>query len=572
MCARYDEKDWAQMDRRTFLRETGRWALFAFGASMSGAIPLGTVDAAPQFSDYPFTLGVASGDPHPDGMVLWTRLAPKPLQGGGMPRRNVTVRWEVAKDEAFSHVVRKGTAVATPRLAHSVHVEVTGLRPSTTYFYRFMAGKEISQVGRTRTAPPTGAPVSSLRFAFASCQQFEHGWYTAYRHMAREDLDFIIHLGDYIYEHGIGRYKAKSGLIRKHNGPEPFTLEEYRNRYALYRSDPHLRAAHAAFPWIVTWDDHEVENNYADIFPQRGQSVESFIRRRAAAYQAYYEHMPLRISSLPKGPDMQLYRRLIFGNLAAFHVLDTRQYRDDQVKEGYLPPNPESLDPSRTLLGSHQERWLKEGLTQSPSHWNILAQQVFFSQLDIHRGPGQLFNMDAWDGYAASRNRLLHLFSEGNINNPVILTGDVHANWTCELKANFQDPDSPIVGTEFVGTSITSDGDGSDQRADTAWIRSKNPHVRFFNDLRGYVRCELDHRTWRTDYRVVPYVSRPGAPVHTRASFVVEAGNPGVHLDTESRIQESAPLSDRREEDRMLAQVPQNMEQIQLADRRSMFP
>nr|WP_108022002.1 alkaline phosphatase [Melghirimyces profundicolus] len=543
------------MDRRGFLRETGRLAMMAAGAAIAGTFPVREVEASPVFSDYPFSLGVASGDPLPDGVVLWTRLAPDPLNGGGMPARDVPVQWEVAKDRNFTNIVRRGTELARYDLAHSVHVEVEGLEPGREYYYRFRAGSEVSPEGRTKTAPGRGAALETFTFAFASCQQYEHGYYTAYRHMARENLDLVVHLGDYIYEYGPDEYVSKTGNVRHHNSPEILTLEDYRNRHAQYRSDKDLQAAHAAFPWVVTWDDHEVENNYADHIPEKGQDPEAFIRRRAAAYQAYYEHMPLRRSSLPKGPDLKLYRRLTFGNLVQFHVLDTRQYRDDQANgDGFKAPNEESLDPNRTLLGKEQEAWLFDGLRNSPARWNVLAQQIFFAELDIQTGPGKLLNMDAWDGYAASRNRLLELFGEGSVSNPVVITGDVHASWANDLKADFDNPESPIVGSEFVGTSITSGGNGSDIRAETPVLLEENPHIRFFNDYRGYVRCTLTPDRWQTDYRVVPYVNQPGAPIYTRASFLVENGKPGMKQTGDHPIPGGEAQTSEVEKDRLKAQ------------------
>jgi alkaline phosphatase D len=303
-----------EIERRTFVKLSGLSAaalIFGLGTFTEEAV------ARLRFSDYPFSLSVASGDPQPHGVVLWTRLAPHPLAedgNGGMPPLKVPVYWEIAEDEDFGEVERRGEVFARPELAHSVHVEVRGLDPDHEYFYRFRAGSEWSPTGRTKTAPAPGASVAELAFAFASCQMYEHGYYTAYRRMSEENLDLVVHLGDYIYEIGPNQYVAQSGNVRTHNSPEIFTLPEYRNRHALYKTDEDLQAAHAAFPWIVTWDDHEVENNYADevsqIDSEPDQDPEVFLRRRAAAYQAYYEHMPLRRTSVPQGPDMQLYRRL----------------------------------------------------------------------------------------------------------------------------------------------------------------------------------------------------------------------------------------------------------------------
>ncbi len=485
----------------------------------------------PPFPSYPFSLGVASGDPTPDGVVLWTRLAPDPLNGGGLPDREITVRWQVAGDENFRQIVRQGTELARPELAHSVHVEVEGLEPAREYFYRFMAGPELSPTGRTKTAPAAGASVSGLTFAFASCQQYEHGYFTAYRRMAEEDLDLVVHLGDYIYEYGPGEDVASGGNVRAHDR-RVSTLGDFRDRYALYRTDEDLKAAHAAFPWIVTWDDHEVENNYAGEFPEEGPASPLFVQRRAAAYQAYYEHMPLRRSSMPQGPDMPIYRRLVYGDLVDFSVLDTRQYRDDQASgDGKQPPSPEAKDPGRTLLGSRQERWLLNGLSASKARWNVVAQQVFFARFDAQDGVKRMFEMDAWDGYEAQRNRIVERVAEEEIDNLVVLTGNVHGNWANEILTNFDDPDSSTsVGTEFVGTSISSGGDGSDVRPGTLETMDENPHVKFWNDQRGYVRCRLTPDAWQTDFRVLPYVKEPGAPIATRASLVVENGDPRVQM------------------------------------------
>jgi alkaline phosphatase D len=327
----------------------GRRRFLAGAGAVAGLVLAGrttVVATRPTFSADPFSLGVASGDPLPDGVVLWTRLAPDPLNGGGMPPAAVPVGWQVASDDQMRTVVRSGTALATPDLAHSVHVDVRGLEPGRRYWYGFTAGDAESPIGRTRTAPAPDAPLNRLRFAYASCQNWEQGYYTAYRHLAAEDLDLVVHLGDYIYE------STAPDRPRSHNGPRPTTLEEYRARHALYKTDPDLRAAHAAFPWVVTWDDHEVVNDYAGEIDPRNSPPERFRARRAAAYQAYWEHLPLRPSSMPNGPGMQLYRRLTFGNLAEFSVLDTRQYRTDQpCGVGPQPRCAGALDEAATLTG-----------------------------------------------------------------------------------------------------------------------------------------------------------------------------------------------------------------------------
>ncbi|MED1472113.1 alkaline phosphatase [Bacillus salipaludis] len=562
-------KNWSEerlsknLDRRSFLQGATKIAGLSLGLALAQSVGGLNVEAAPMFSDYPFTLGVASGDPLSDGVVLWTRLAPDPLNGGGMPDTDFEVKWEMAQDEHFRHIVQKGTEIASPQLGHTVHVEVSGLKANHLYYYRFKSGNEISPVGRTKTLPKVGANVSNLKFAFVSCQQYEHGYYTAYQHLAKEDLDVVFHLGDYIYEYGANEYVAANGNVRTHIGQEIITLQDYRNRYAQYRSDANLKAAHAAFPWIVTWDDHEVENNYANVIPEKGQSVEEFIKRRAAAYQAYYENMPLRKSTM-LGGNMQLFRSFQYGNLANFFVLDTRQYRDDQANgDKSSPQTAESLDPNRTLMGMEQEKWLLNNLEHSKSVWNVMAQQIFFAQRNYGTATSPKFSMDAWDGYPAARQHLLDFAKTRNIDNLIILSGDVHANWASNLLTNFDDPNSKIIGAEFVGTSITSGGDGSDKRADTDKILGLNPHIKFFNDFRGYVRCKVTPEKWQADYRVVPYVSSQGADITTRASFVFEKDQNGLKEVSKAVVPHGKQRSNEVEEDRDRAHTRAHEKQVE---------
>lgn len=509
-----------QLKRRSFLLGAGAMTGLAISSLWSHR-----AIAQPKFSAYPFSLGVASGDPLPDGVVLWTRLAPDPLNGGGMPPQNVSVQWQIATDESMRQVVKRGTVLATADLAHSVRVDVRGLNPAQWYWYQFKAGNDLSPIGRTRTAPALGVQNDQFRFAFASCQDWQNGYYTAYRGMAEEELDLVVHLGDYIYEYG-----PQPGGPRQHNAPEIATLADYRNRYALYKTDTNLQAAHAAFPWIVTWDDHEVDNNYANLIPEDDQSQQEFLRRRANAYQAYYEHMPLRRSSLPNGPNMQLYRRFTFGDLAELNVLDTRQYRTDQpCGDGINLRCAEALNPAATMTGSEQERWLLRGLEQSPAHWNIIAQQTMMAEYDFNPRPGvEVFNLDQWDGYVAARNRILSFLAQRQPSNPVVITGDIHSSWVHDLKVDFSNPDSPTIGTEFVGTSISSDFPAQFIAPVTAAL-TDNPHTKFFNGaLRGYVRCNLTRQRWQSDYRVVSTILEPNARISTLASFVVEDGRPGA--------------------------------------------
>jgi alkaline phosphatase D len=282
-------------------------------------------------------------------------------------------------------------------------------------------------------------------------------------------------------------------------------------------------------PWIVTWDDHEVDNNYANASSERDDPPELFLMRRAAAYQAYYENMPLRRAALPSGPSMRLYRHVSFGALASFFVLDTRQYRSNQpCGDGRKAPCPEVFDPKATLLGPEQERWLFQQLDRSRSRWNLLPQQVLMARVDQTRGPEESYSMDQWAGYDADRTRVLEFLARRRPANPVVLTGDIHSNWVTDLKVDFRDEKSPVVATELVGTSISSGGDGMDVQPRTPDILAENPFVKFYNGQRGYVACDLTPGSLTAHYQIVEYVSRAGAPKLTRASFVVEDGKPGA--------------------------------------------
>lgn len=507
--------------RRTFVGQLSGFALALAG------IPRIPEWLRPRFVANPFALGIGSGDPTADSVVLWTRLAPDPLNGGGMPDEAVTVRWEVATDESMRNVVKRGTASARPDLGHSVHAEVEGLDPAAWYWYRFDAGGEASPVGRTRTAPAANAMPERYRFAFVSCQHYENGLYTAYEHLADEDIALVAHLGDYIYEGAAN--PAATGNVRSHQPWEPVSLRQYRDRYALYKSDPALQRAHAAFPWVVTWDDHEVENNYVSDISQANDPRDLFLVRRAAAYQAYYEHQPLRKASIPKGPDMLLYRTITAGRLARFHVLDTRQYRSDQsCGDGIREACPAWSDPDRVVLGDTQERWLTRGIDQSPARWNILAQQIAFSRVPDPNRP-TYHAMDPWSGYPAARDRLLAYMAERRERNLVVLTGDIHASFVMDVTRDALRPESsPTIATEFIGTSISSGRDGFDRWGQLRNYETTVPNMKYHDARRGYVRCELSPEQWTADYRSVPWVTRPGAPVHTASSWTVWNGKPGA--------------------------------------------
>jgi alkaline phosphatase D len=503
------------------------WKLGA--AAIACPIASTRVLAQPLYRSYPFTLGVASGDPWPDSVVLWTRLAPDPLDGGGMPMTNVEVGWEIASDRLFRTVIRKGTGVARPELAHSVHVEVQGLEPGREYWYRFHSGGEVSQVGRTKTAPREGAPVDRLRFAVCGCSHFEAGYFTAYRRIAAEQFDFVFHTGDYIYE-GRADGGKNPALVRQHRGDEIYTIVDYRNRYALYKSDPDLRAAHASAPFIVTWDDHEVDNDYASEMDESDTPPEIFLLRRAAAYQAYFETMPLRVSAMPAGPSMRLYRRLRFGNLMDMSVLDTRQFRSKQACNAVTATGcTAALDPARTILGPAQERWLFEQLGAVKATWTVIGQQVpTFARDMVRAAPNAQFSMDKWDGYAAARQRLYGRLRETKAPNPIVLSGDVHVHYGADLKLDFTNPRSDTVGVEFTNTAVTSGGDGADVSAVWDQIRPDNPHIKYHSARRGYVACTATPALMRADFRILERVTVPDSPDRIGGSLVVEAGKPGA--------------------------------------------
>ncbi|MGM1063283.1 alkaline phosphatase D family protein [Saccharothrix sp. Mg75] len=469
---------------------------------------------------YPFTLGVASGEPVADGFVIWTRLAPSPLNAdglGGMTSATVTVEWQVSTDRRFTQVVRTGSVGATQAWAHSVHVEVDGLQPGREYFYRFRAAGHISPVGRGVTAPAVGTS-PELTMLFASCSHYEEGYFTAYRRMAEENPDLVLHLGDYIYEGAATTTKVR----RFSPAAEIDGLADYRVRHAQYKTDVDLQAAHAAAPWLVVWDDHEVENNYAELVRNDSSPAGDFTARRAAAYKAYYEHMPLRSAQRPVAEDMQLYRRVRWGGLATFHLLDTRQHRDDQACGDGTKVCPEADAPTRTLTGAAQEAWLLDGMRQKLGTWDFLGQQVFFAQ-KLASADGAR-SMDSWDGYTANRGRLQRGWDAAGLRNTVVLTGDVHRSWAANLMNDYTAQDR-VVGTELVTTSITSGGDGN--AADNG-LSSLNPHVKFYKNLRGYVRTRTSATRVDVDFRFLDRVTTRDYPVRTLQSYVIEAGNPGL--------------------------------------------
>lgn len=507
------------------------------GLAVAGAFAILSPFARSAGVDYPFTLGVASGDPLPDGFVIWTRLAPlfNDADGRGGLRRAVPVRWRVASDASMTRIVRQGEVIATERFAHSVHVEVAGLEPGRPYWYQFDGLGAQSPVGQARTTPPVQA-MASARVGFVSCSHWERGYFSAYRHLAAEQPDLVFFLGDYIYDSSFAPESGK--VFRSHGSGNAVSLRDYRNRYALYKTDPDLQALHAAAPSVATWDDHEVQNDYANQWSQDPKiPVAQFLEQRAAAYQAFYEHMPLRASSVPKGPDMRIYRRLDYGRLARFHVLDGRQYRSEQPcilangsHQGHIADNTCSdlRDPRRTMLGWEQEAWLDRGFAESQAQWNVIAQDLLVAPLiqrdQTTQQPGRW--TDGWDGYMANRERMLASIQRRKLKNPVFWGGDIHSFWTTDLHADANDLDSPIVATEFVGSSVTSDGPAFEAYKA---LLPLNPHVQFFDSRqRGYVSVEIAEQKMLTHFRVITDPRDPTATVSTLKSFAVEPGRPGA--------------------------------------------
>lgn len=516
-------------------RQLLRWAAI----SSTGLVLPPKAWAQTKVGSTPFSLGVASGSPTHDSVVLWTRLMPPFAQTPGSlgDNRGVGVRWEVAHDDKFTRIAQTGQAIAVAGLAYSVHAEVQGLEPDRWYFYRFMVGDAVSVIARTRTFPAPGAAVASLRLAYASCQRWEHGYFSAYRHMAQENVDLVMFLGDYIYE-----YPRAANAVRTPPGGWVLTLDDYRLRYATYKQDADLQAMHAVCPWLVTWDDHEVQNDYAGLTPGgSGPDVPDFAARRSAAYQAFYEHMPVRASVLTRavaglsdGAEMRIYSRAQVGQLASLTMLDARQYKSPQVctqggKRGSGTVNPANCaawaDPARSMLGTEQERWLDANWasTQGKSAtWNIVGQQSLIGQRDWKSGPEQNFWNDGWDGYSAARTRLTDSARKHSVTNLVALGGDVHENWVGQIKADYSQESSAAVGVEFCGTSITSRSGGNEKLAETL---AENPHFVFADAQRkGYGVVDISPKQLKTTLRVVSDVTRQDASIQTLAEFSVSSG------------------------------------------------
>ena len=531
------------MQNRIFSKRVSRRQLIAgAGAGLGTVAAPGVMRIAAAQSwqtGNPFSLGVASGAPRADGFVLWTRLAPEPLSSnpetpGGMSGADVTLRYEIATDPSMTEIVRHGSATAEQTFAYSVHLDVTDLQPGRSYWYRFLSGDAVSAIGRAITLPSVGSALRKVQFGFVSCSNYEHGYFSAYRHLTGENLDFVLFLGDYIYE----TIEQHRPIVRRHSdGIEAATLPTYRNRYAQYRLDPDLQDLHAQVPAIVTWDDHEVQNDYADKWSETFDDPEQFLIRRAAAYRAFYEHMPVRpILSRPNGPLMRIYDRFTFGDLIEISVIDGRQYRSREAC--YAPPNkggshletnascPERLAVGRTMMGFDQEAWLYAGLAHSTARWNLIAQDVLMAQLRIKRDVVDSFSTDDWNGYPANRQRLLAHIHDSKVSNPVVISGDLHSFFANDLRLDFDNQSSPVVATELVGTSISSYGPPYDP---IARALPDNPHVHFFDSRRrGYIVVDLLPEQMQARMRVVSDAHDPKATIATFRTFAVEGGRPGI--------------------------------------------
>ena len=512
-----------QFDRRTLIKSAGQLALIAgLAPQRLLAAPLGA---------YPFMLGVASGDPWPDGFVIWTRLAPRPLEEhGGMPHAAVPVGWEVSEDARFTRIARKGETLARPELAHSVHVELSGLKPHRHYWYRFtIAGQDASPVGMVRTAPAAGVLADRVRIGVAGCQHWETGFFDAWGHLARErDLDLVFHYGDYIYEGATNPLGGR--IVRQHVGGEIYSIDDYRRRHALYKSDPNLQAAHAASAFAVSFDDHEVDNNWAADLDQDGTPPEYFQLRRMAGLQAWYEHMPVRRAQLPGPGGITAFRRLDYGRLLRLHLLDTRSHRSDQpCNDGKIKPCLPEAHVSPTMLGATQENWLDEGLGNDAA-WNLIAQQVLVMPYVV-RKPGEAVPTsptDTWDGYRPARERLIKSIRRHDLTNVVIASGDFHRNFVGTLPERAEAPEGKQAAVEFLATSISSNGNGGPiPNADR--ILADNPHLKMMDNVRGYHVFEVTPKQWKTEVRVLDRVTEPGGKIRTSASYVATPDRPEVH-------------------------------------------
>jgi alkaline phosphatase D len=533
-------------DRRYLLR-----LAIASGLGMAQGVLSGCALGSAQLlrsigGESPFGLGVASGSPTSNSVVLWTRLALGPQSKQKIPDEAVAVRWELAQDEQFKTIVARGIADAVPELAHSIHVEPKGLKPHRHYWYRFIVGDAISPIGRTLTAPADNQTVARLRVVLGSCQHWEQGYFHAWKHAADENPDLIVFTGDYIYEYGASADKTRP---RHHNSPEVKDLAGYRARYALYKSDRDLQAAHAIAPWLMTWDDHEVANDYANDQDERASS--NFLLRRGAAYQAYWEHAPLSPKVFDRAllPSMQIYNRHNWGRLAQFHMLDDRQYRDYQAcphnKAGASTVWREQCaaldDTSRSLLGAKQEAWLANGLNNDSATWTLIGQQTLMAHMnqamdqDLANGR-ERFWTDGWNGYQPARERLLQTIRQAQANkksrNPLVLSGDVHAWYLSDLQLQSEvqkvGQKAPVIATEICGSSITS---RSWPQQVVEKLRGNHPHIKYArSDKRGYTLIDVDAKQATIKLRAMDDVRLADSSITTLSTLNVLQGRAGIEV------------------------------------------
>ncbi len=547
-----NDRHMTSIDRRRFLE----YVWYGVGATtLASLLPAESASAdQPRFTKNPFTLGVASGDPTSSGIVLWTRLAPEPTDPTFLGSQTYSVGWRIATDDQMRRVVARGKARAMAELAHSVHVEVDELRAGADYFYQFDVAGEESRIGHFRTAPRSRETAQSLKFAVATCQDWPSGYYTAYRDMVANDLDLVLHLGDYTYEYPINSAR-RAELPAVPFRAETVDLRTYRLRHTLYKMDPDLQAAHAKFPFAVIWDDHEVANDYSGLAPEYDVPSPAFTARRAAAYQAFYEHMPIRsafkgLSDRGRGEgsddsegrdserenqgnsnsgELKIYRRLKYGQLAEITMLDDRQYRtDNPYGDGESSHNGPPKFADYTMLGAEQERWVAKGLSNSKSRWNIFGQGLLIAELEHATiEPGWYWN-DAWDGYPAARTRLLNDVVRSGATNPVFFSGDWHSTFANELKVDFRNRASAPIATEFVTPAITTGGDATPYGPYYAPMVPFNPHIKYYEgDKRGYMKVTVTSEQMRVDVRFVTSVENQGGTGYTERTFFVENGRPG---------------------------------------------
>ncbi|MBL8775765.1 MAG: alkaline phosphatase D family protein [Acidimicrobiales bacterium] len=497
------------------------------GASGSGgATPTPTTAAVTGPSSLradPFTLGVASGDPRPDSVILWTRLAPDPLArdgAGGMGSGPVDVAWDVATDDAFTELIGSGVATAAPEFGHSVHVDATGLDPAGEYFYRFRVGDFTSPVGRTRTLPAADASPEQVRLGIANCQHLEAGFYAAYRHLADEDVDLVVHLGDYIYE--LPATGGPDGNRSSLPALPPKTLEEFRLRYASYKVDPDLQAAHAAAPFALVWDDHEVSDNYMGDTLPNGDPPAAVLELRTAAYQAWWENLPVRLDP-PDGPDLDIYHDVVFGDLARLYLLDERQYADEPPCRGETVPydygHCDAVGDERTRLGADQEAWLDETARQGGVSWNLLGTPVALAGIDAGTGDEPKFFLDLWDGYPVARQQVIDLLAE--VDNPVVISGDYHQGMVLAVNEVPFDTDSPLVATEFMAPPISSVLFSDD-------VSERTPQLRQQLDGHGYLVIEATPEALTAEFRMLDDVRDPDSGIETASTWRVDAGDPAA--------------------------------------------